>query len=180
VRTGTIVVGRSFRIQDLDVKLNITHTRTSDLRIALKGPDGTTVRLVNRRGGSGANFRDTIFSDEAATPVAGGRAPFAGTYRPEAALSAFDRRRAAGTWTLIIQDLAPLEVGRLTSWSLLFETAPSSNISDFATSSTANRESLRPAAFAPPELLGDRLGVLFDAWEGRSRRERIGHARGGI
>jgi serine protease len=113
-----IAVGSDITIGDIDVRLNITHTYVSDLRIYLRGPDGTTVQLFNRRGGSGDNFTNTLFSDEAATAISGGAAPYNGTYRPEQLLSAFDGKNARGTWQLIVQDLAGGDVGRINSWSL--------------------------------------------------------------
>jgi subtilisin family serine protease len=122
-RTSTITVGQGFTITDLDVRINITHTWDSDLRITLRGPDGTVITLVNRRGGSGDNFNNTRFSDEASLSIANGFAPFAGAYRPENPLSSFDSKNAAGAWSLTIQDLAFFDSGRLNSWSLTFEAA---------------------------------------------------------
>jgi subtilisin-like proprotein convertase family protein len=119
--TSTITVPRTLITADLNVRILISHTWDSDLYIYLRGPDGTTVLLVNRRGGSGDNFNNTILTDEAATSIAFGVAPFSGSYRPEQSLSAFDGKNAFGTWTLYIADLAALDVGTLHSWSLTFE-----------------------------------------------------------
>ncbi len=118
-----ITVNQPLTIADLNVQLNISHTWDSDLIIRLDGPVAGTsdrITLVNRRGGSGDNFTNTILNDEASTPISSGVAPFAGTYRPEGALSFFDGRNAAGTWTLSIQDVARFDVGTLHSWSLTF------------------------------------------------------------
>src|SRR5439155_9148050 len=88
--TSRITVDRDITISDLNVLVNLTHTYVSDLGIDLKGPDGTTVRLFDGRGGSGENLTNTTFNDEAPVPIAAGAAPFSGSYRPEQLLSAFD------------------------------------------------------------------------------------------
>ncbi len=115
-----IVVPITQTIADLDVSFNITHTWDSDLVISLRAPNGTQVLLVNRRGGSGDNFTDTVLDDEAADSVAGGRAPFAGTYRPEGLLSTFDNLAANGTWQFLVYDGSRSDVGYIHSVTLSF------------------------------------------------------------
>jgi serine protease len=110
-------------ITDLNVRVSLTHTYTSDLVITLQGPTvngvaGPTVTLFNRRGGSGDNLTNTGFDDEATTAIANGAAPFNGTFRADGLLSAFDGRSTAGTWTLRVQDVASRDVGRITAWSI--------------------------------------------------------------
>ena len=86
--------------------------------IELIGPDGTTVRLSNRRGGSGDNFTNTVFDDEAATAIGSGAAPFTGSFRPVEPLSAFDGKSVNGTWRLHIVDAAPADVGTVSDWGM--------------------------------------------------------------
>lgn len=105
-------------IGKLTARFNISHTYDSDLRISLRSPAGTTIILVNRRGGSGDNFTNTVLDDGAATSITTGVAPFTGSYRPEQALAAFNNQDAFGTWTLIVADLAFLDTGVLNSWSI--------------------------------------------------------------
>ncbi|MFO0879712.1 MAG: S8 family serine peptidase [Gemmataceae bacterium] len=121
-----ITVDRSLVITDLNVRVNITHTYTSDLRIYLQGPDGTTIDLVRYRGGSGDNFTDTVLDDEASQSIANGVAPYTGSFRPEQALSAFDGRNALGTWRLYVQDRARGDTGQLVSWELNITASTSS------------------------------------------------------
>src|SRR5262249_26221568 len=116
--TSVLNVGSSLTISKITVKLNINHTWDSDLRISLKAPNGTTRILVNRRGGSGDNFTKTIFADAATQSVVNCAAPFANTYRPEQTLSAFNGLNASGTWSLIVQDLAAQDVGKINAWSI--------------------------------------------------------------
>ena len=58
------------------------------------------MRLTNRNGGSGDNFTNTVFDDEAATSITAGAAPFTGSFRPVDALSAFDGQTVQGPWVL--------------------------------------------------------------------------------
>jgi subtilisin-like proprotein convertase family protein len=116
--SSTISVGGVGVLRDLDVRVNIAHPYDGDLSIRLRAPDGTTIPLVSNRGGSGDNFVDTDLDDEAAVAIAAGRAPFTGSFRPEAPLSTFGGRDADGTWTLTVVDTAAQDVGSLTSWRL--------------------------------------------------------------
>jgi serine protease len=115
---STITVADAVTIRDLTVTLDITHTYTKDLRIWLVGPDGTSVKLVGARGGSGNNFTGTVFSDSATTGVAQAAAPFAGTFKPETSLAAFDGKSSKGTWRLVVEDTSRYDTGRLNGWSL--------------------------------------------------------------
>jgi subtilisin-like proprotein convertase family protein len=125
--TSVLSVGQSQTITKITVKLNLNHTYDSDLKITLKSPAGTTVLLANRRGGSGDNYTNTVFDSSAATSIASGFAPFSGTYRPEQSLTAFNGQNASGTWSLIIQDVAFLDSGRLNSWSITITSNPGGN-----------------------------------------------------
>ncbi len=113
------IAGDPVSITDLNVRIgSITHTFDGDLVISLTGPDSTTVTLSNRRGSSGDNFTNTVFDDEAATAISTGAAPFNGSFRPEAPLSAFDGKSANGTWTLKVVDVASDDTGTINAWGL--------------------------------------------------------------
>jgi len=120
VTTAFIDVDDGREILDVNVRINLTHTFDSDLEISLIAPNGTTVLLSNRRGGSGQNFTNTVFDDEGTTAIAAGVAPFTGIFRPDQALGAFDGSNGAGRWTLRINDAVALNSGQLNSWSLEF------------------------------------------------------------
>ncbi len=123
--TSTITVPDSFTIGDVNVKININHTWDGDLRIRLQGPGGTTFfTLSNRRGGSGDNFTNTVFDDEATVAISAGRAPFTGSFRPETALSGLDGGNAQGTWTLTVFDAAAGDIGTLLNWTLILTPSP--------------------------------------------------------
>jgi subtilisin-like proprotein convertase family protein len=99
-------------ITDVNVRLNITHTFDADMDISLISPGGTvTLDLSSDNGGSGDNYRVTLLDDSAATAVTAGVAPFNGSFRPEAALSALNGLDANGVWTLRIVDDLGGDVG---------------------------------------------------------------------
>jgi subtilisin-like proprotein convertase family protein len=123
---STIVVLDDKVIQDVDVTVNITHTYDGDLVLSLIGPGGASIVLSNRRGGSGNDFLETVFDDEANTPVANGDAPFTGSFRPDEPLSAFDGQSPLGTWRLRVEDMAGADVGSIESWSITFSYPPQS------------------------------------------------------
>ena len=89
-------------IADLRLEVDITHSYSGDLRILLRGPDGTEVLLYDRSGGS--------VDDVAAT--------FGGaTFTPESLL-AFNGKSLDGVWTLVVSDHAALDTGTLDGWRL--------------------------------------------------------------
>jgi serine protease len=148
---STITIGPVGTLSDLNVKINVSHTYDSDLYVALRGPDGTEVILSYYRGGSGDNYSNTVFDDQATTAIRYGFAPFAGTYKPDQLLSAFNGKNAAGTWTLAIYDRATYDTGRINSWSL---TVQSTSVTQIRTmdaegdaSPAAEVSSGSPAAF---------------------------------
>lgn len=105
-------------ILDVNLQLNITHTWDGDVDLTLTSPAATTVEISTDNGGSGDNYNNTIFDDEAATSITAGTPPFAGTFRPEGLLSAMDNASALGTWTLHVADDVSSDTGTLNSWSL--------------------------------------------------------------
>jgi subtilisin-like proprotein convertase family protein len=116
--SSTIAVADSGIVQDANVTLNITHTYDSDLTLSLITPTSASITLSARRGGSSDNFRNTVFDDEAITPIASGAAPFTGSYKPDGSLSAADGIPAAGNWKLFVVDSAGVDIGTIDNWTL--------------------------------------------------------------
>ncbi len=116
--TSVITVSDANTVVDVDATVNITHTYDGDLDLSLITPAGASISLSNQRGGSGENFRGTIFDDEATTPISSGVAPFTGSYRPDSPLSAADGIGSAGTWKLKVVDKGPSDVGTIDGWTL--------------------------------------------------------------
>ncbi|MBI5154731.1 proprotein convertase P-domain-containing protein [Candidatus Poribacteria bacterium] len=118
-----VSVAQTGEVADVNVvNLDITHTWDSDLIITLTSPAGTVVTLAEQRGSSGDNFVDTVFDDEAVTPIGNGSAPFTGSFIPDSPLNAFDGESAAGIWKLKVQDTASGDTGQLTAWSVRIQT----------------------------------------------------------
>lgn len=109
-------------VENLEVHVDITHTWTGDVRIKLHSPDGTEVLLVDRRGGSRDDFRNTIFRADAQTSIRDSQPPFRGTFRAEGDLLALRGKAAQGSWTLEVEDTAEQDGGALNRWALGFDT----------------------------------------------------------
>jgi subtilisin-like proprotein convertase family protein len=110
-------------IGDVNVRIDLTHTYDDDLVISLFSPGGTQVSLASRVGGSGDNFSNTVFDDEAALAITSGRAPFSGSFRPSSPLNAFDRQNMSGTWILRVEDVVGGDSGNMNPWSIDITTA---------------------------------------------------------
>ncbi len=116
--SSTVVALSPYDVIDINVLINITHTYAGDLDLFLIGPDGSSVELSSDNGGSGDNFTDTLFDDEAATSVTAGIAPFTGSFRPEQPLSAFNGQPASGAWIFKAVDDAGADTGTIDGWQL--------------------------------------------------------------
>jgi subtilisin-like proprotein convertase family protein len=116
--TSTIAIADTAIVQDVNVKVNITHTYDNDLTLSLITPQNTSIALSDRRGGSSDNFRNTVFDDEATTPIASGSAPFTGSFKPEGLLSVADGVSGAGNWKFKVVDSAGADVGTIDNWTL--------------------------------------------------------------
>lgn len=121
-------------IVDLDAAVSLTHANVFDLQLLLTSPSGTTVVLNMYDPFSeyfeGADYRDTVFDDEALISIQSGVAPFEGRFRPRdpAGLAAFDGEDVFGSWRLRIYDAYYMDTGSLESFGLTITT-----VSDSAT-----------------------------------------------
>jgi subtilisin-like proprotein convertase family protein len=111
----------SFTIAHLAVQVNISATVDGQLQVLLIAPDGTLIPLALHNGGSGSNFTNTVFDDNATIPIGQGTAPFSLSYKPAAkSLSLLNGKSLEGTWKLrIIDDTIDSSVTTLNSWSLI-------------------------------------------------------------
>ncbi len=131
--TGTLPVAAAFALTDVNVTIgSIVHTYDGDLDIYILHPDGTAVELSTDNGGSGDNFTNTVFDDEAATAITAGSAPFTGSYRPEGSLAALDGKTSAGTWRLRIYDDSNGDTGTLNGWGLTLCGASAGTTADYS------------------------------------------------
>jgi subtilisin-like proprotein convertase family protein len=103
------------------VEIDLNHTWDSDLSISLISPMGTSLDLSSGNGGSGDNYRNTIFMDGAPS-ITTGVAPFTGTFQAEGGTFAatFAGQPINGNWTLSICDGAGGDGGTLLSYCINF------------------------------------------------------------
>lgn len=121
ITNSAIVIEDNISILDLNIQLNIEHTRNTDLNVFLVSANGTRIELFTDVGGNG--FNGTVLDDEATTSIVDGAAPFSGSFRPEGDLSLLEGELLAGTWTLEIVDNRNRKTGVLNSWSMIVEHA---------------------------------------------------------
>lgn len=93
--SSTITVDGEGVVSEVAVELFIEHSYIGDLQVDLVSPDGRTVTLHSREGGSARNLDKT--------------------YVP----TGFSGAELAGDWTLRVSDLARSDVGKLVRWSLV-------------------------------------------------------------
>lgn len=120
VSSSIDVAGVEGKVSGVTVSFDILHSFTSDLVISLRSPDGRSVRLVSREGGSGNHFFDTVFDDRSTSSIVNARAPFRGTFRPFQPLSDLDGASPNGAWTLDVVDEQFQDGGVLLGWALGF------------------------------------------------------------
>ncbi len=122
-----IAVTDTGQISNVEVFVRLNHTYDSDLALALIAPDGTRVTLSGLNGGAGDDYgtgstdcagTPTRFGDRAPLPVLLARAPFAGSFRPEAPLAVLRGKRVSGTWRLRIRNIGEEDSGSLFCWGL--------------------------------------------------------------
>lgn len=103
----------------------MNHTFIGDLIFRLTSPGGTTVILVNRRGGTRENICTTGLNDEGGFPALSTVTSTTGmnlngNFTPDNPLSAFDGQNANGNWTLNVSDNAAIDTGSMRRFSLIF------------------------------------------------------------
>ena len=116
----TIRITQNGVIQDCNLNLTIYHTNDSSLYIMLVRPGLQQIQLSAANGGSGDNYFNTTFDDEAELSITEGIPPFIGSYRPEVPLSKFDNKPISGEWILKIFNYSPVVTGQLANWCLDF------------------------------------------------------------
>jgi subtilisin-like proprotein convertase family protein len=95
--SSVINVPAGLDVQGVTVTTNINHTYRGDLVIQVVAPNGQVATLSNRQGGSAQNFVATNL-DISSSFTAGSS--------------------ASGQWRLFVRDLAAIDVGTITSFSL--------------------------------------------------------------
>ena len=102
VNPSSIYVSNSGFLTSISIDVDITHTHQGDLRLVLTAPNGATVTLHNRTGGS----NDNIIGNYPVTII------------PSQSLSIFNGIQIQGTWTLTLYDEVANDSGLFISWTL--------------------------------------------------------------
>ncbi len=93
--TSSLMISSQIKVEEVEIKVNVTHTYRGDLQFQLTAPSGTVSILGTPRSDSADNYVDWIFS----------------TVRDWDELG-------TGMWTLSVKDGVAADVGKLNSWSL--------------------------------------------------------------
>lgn len=117
--TSTVSVSDNLPIIDLNVRVNISHSRITDLKLVLISPEGTQVVLVDNNGDeTDKNFTNTVFDQEASTSIAAGTSPYTGSFMPVEDLSILYGEMSAGEWKLQVADNVSSEGGSIEAFTL--------------------------------------------------------------
>ena len=95
--SSSLVVGSDSRARNISVYVNIKHPFIGDLLVQIVAPDGKIATLHQRAGGSADDINKS--------------------YEVTASVKA----QAAGTYRLVVNDLARQDVGKLVSWGVDFQ-----------------------------------------------------------
>ena len=134
VFTRSFTVGTSYTVSDVNIAVLMSHTWRADILMYLVSPGGTRVQLTNGQGADADNFNLT-FDDEAASAITAYTAnstatstttvpPYSASFRPTAALTAFDGTNSAGNWVLEICDNANADSGTFFQADLYLTSSP--------------------------------------------------------
>ena len=127
VTTSVLPVALHATVLDVNVAVRLDHTWLDDLRVQLRATDGTLCTLMPSlvhfgedlgRGDCGPGVEWTQFDDAAALGLAGGGAPFVGSWQPFQPLAGLTNRPMAGNWELVVTDASQEDTGTLRCWQL--------------------------------------------------------------
>lgn len=118
-------IDENFGIESVEITLH--HNRTSDLKIQLQSPDGTTSWVTNRNGGlEGKNYIKTKFSQFGKNGrINASKNPYTGEYIPDGQFNYFNNsQNPNGIWKLLVEDLKTGEKGFLDEVKITFGKNP--------------------------------------------------------
>jgi valyl-tRNA synthetase len=135
------------------VQLDIDHSWTSDLDIYLIAPDGFRFKLSLANGGSGQNYKNTVFSATALTKIEDADAPFTGTFVPQDNLNFLNKtKNTNGLWQLAVTDTYLGNTGFLNNWSLQFGAIAAFSVASAPPCASTGATLTCNGAIAPPVI----------------------------
>eukprot|EP01095_Lingulamoeba_sp_RSL-Kostka_P000241 TRINITY_DN1036_c2_g1_i2.p1 TRINITY_DN1036_c2_g1~~TRINITY_DN1036_c2_g1_i2.p1 ORF type:complete len:2659 (+),score=1056.81 TRINITY_DN1036_c2_g1_i2:42-8018(+) len=112
-----IVVDMNGNIEDITVNVQLSHTFLGDVEMSLQSPSGTFVRLMDNQCGTLDDYFGTF--QDGGGDICNDENPAA----PVDPLSNFHGEPASGTWTLVIDDTFPYDIGGVfLGWQLNIQT----------------------------------------------------------
>ncbi len=114
----SINIQQTGKVTDVDVNLTIMYQNDTNIAIWLINSTTSMNKLSIFNGGTGDNYINTTFDDEADLSITEGTAPFTGRYKPQAPLSSFVNSQLQGIWRLRVLNLSAAETGQLINWCL--------------------------------------------------------------
>jgi len=122
-QTAMFVFGLDPYLWDIDLRLNLDHARSNDLKVYLASPSAHQITLTtdNNLFGHAGIFNGTLWDDSALEPVtdyAFVNGVPATAVVPEQSLGAFIGEDPNGIWTLTLRDDTPNNTGVLNGWSM--------------------------------------------------------------
>jgi len=121
--TSTISVPNTVTssINDVKVRIDLTHLAMPDLDVTLTAPSATAVPLFTDIGATTQTLMNLVLDENAALPIGSFTVVSGMVYQPEqpGRLAAFNGQAAGGTWTLsLADDTTNTSDGTLNAWSL--------------------------------------------------------------
>lgn len=116
-----VQVGESGSLTDVDVQVGVSHPDVGEVSLTVFR-SGHAITLVDGVGGSGDDFVDTVFDDEADRSISAGTAPFEGRYRPLDVLGVLDGSSPQGEWRMLAKDRST-GPGTLVYWRIVLTLA---------------------------------------------------------
>jgi subtilisin-like proprotein convertase family protein len=145
--TSTLAVTDNVVLTDVNVRVQITHTWVGDLKIEIESPIGTRVTLLDRPGVPASTYGcsnddmnvtfDSASSYNLETHCANTTPWYTGVAAPFASLNTLNGQGTAGTWKLIVTDLAGGDTGAVVDWELL-ATPAVTGVCNVCTAATAS------------------------------------------
>ena len=116
-KIDAVALGSSI-VNDLEVKVNISHTFVSDLVLSLESPAGKKVELLTGQCTSNDNV-DATFSDAGVALICANLPAVKGIVKPTSPLSTYQGMASNGVWKLRVQDTDDTGAGgTVNAWSI--------------------------------------------------------------